>query len=159
MDFLVRIRAYPYRYSPTLGILGPYLGEYAALQTTQLERWPDDWPEGPDYLPVGYLLAYLKHEPNSPLRPRVEAWAQRHAKISATDPVEASWDVLFSLGVLHDGMAWSDAKIILGEPTTRNGDRVLWLPNTRSRKAPPTVVGEISVNEGLATIKFAERRR
>ena len=78
-------------------------------------------------------------------------------KLSADNPFQASWDILFSLGVLHDGMAWSDAKKILGEPTTRDGDHVEWFRDTGSRKAPSKVVGEITVKEGLVSIKFWKR--
>ncbi|MHB1037218.1 MAG: hypothetical protein ACYC35_21510 [Pirellulales bacterium] len=172
VNYLVGTRAYhhlPYgggRRCDALRIIGPYLDEYAAVQTTELERWAPGQPYGFNGPPADFLLTYLKHKPNSPLRQRVEAWARRHVRIP-TDakpndrkifhPVGACWQILFSLGVLRDGMAWADARDILGEPTARDGAKVEWCYDTGATVAPLKVVGNVSAKRGVDIIIFIQR--
>jgi hypothetical protein len=164
--FVIRSRAYCEGYeSNTLRIIGPYLEEFALIGVKEVElelARTDHEGLGIHYY-LDLLLDFVEREPKSPVRARLETLARSYARIPADvkphdhktrQRLATSWKILLALGVLRDGMLFAEAKKILGEPTWKKDDAVLWNYGTGSRRFEPGVVGRIVVVDGRETIVF-----
>lgn len=156
----------------TLRIIGPYLEEYARVAVTELEYALARPAQDPQSLGAGYyldlLLDYVGHEPKSPVRSRLEALARGYARVPADarpgdrktrERLVTSWKILLALGVLRDGMPFTGARAILGEPTWRQGDAARWNYGTGSRLSEPGVNGRVVAGapETIVFIRHPDR--
>ena len=155
-------------HTEALKIIGPYLDEFAAVEATALEHCLANDSNASYSKFLALLLDYLEYKPKSPIRQRVEAIGRRYAKVpkgakpndnNIRGRTTTSWTILFSLGTLHDGMLFTDAKNILGEPKGRKGAQVVWNYTTMSRAIQHGINGEVFVDHRRETIVFTDRDR
>lgn len=159
---------------PTLRILGPYLDDYVAISIDEMEAAFAGQKRIPGISSYGYsiridpglLVKYCEYKPQSSIRKRLETLARQYAKIPATSAfgahdtrsrLEISWHLLFAFGILRDGMLFSDARSLLGEPTERDKEIVWWNYHTGARGNQPGIDGKLVDDRGNTVIQFTNR--
>ena len=166
VSFLVRRRAHYDGPESSLRILGPYLDDYITIALVETERQLAGpfAPTSGNY--VRLLLDFVKYQPDSPVRQKLEALARQYAKLTVATPprdpqvrnrLGFSWRMLFTFGILRDGMPLIEATNILGEPTWRRGSKVAWDYKTGSRAIEHGVYGDLATVAGQETIAFSNR--
>lgn len=168
LKFFVERRAYlsDWRGS-AVKIVGPYLDDFATVVMTELERdvrRPSQHLGGVN--DARLLLDYVRYKPESPVRQRLETLARENARVPVVTSklgdretrfrLVTSWTILHALDILRDGMPFTDARELLGDPM-RRGDRVTWNYTTGSRALERGVEGRVEMEGTLETIVFTNR--